>query len=568
MAAVADSVTHSRADLEVEDPHELAILGLVFLALIIPWAILFAALPPTAQNFPINDDWAFAKGAVEFAEGRGIHYQGWSSMPLMGQWLWAWPFLKVFEESHVSLRISTIVLSWLCLIAFYDLLRHGAGLSLRLAAFTTTALGLSPYFLWLSGTYMTDIPALAFSLIALALYARAFRSEELLVVLAAALAATLGAVTRQNTITASAAAAVMLLLCPRLRWNTLWWFFVLMPAVVCLCTHLWLQKRPDAVPRPLTWPTGPVLALFPFIMFHFLGIAALPALVLVPAPWARKWFVPAFLLMAAGAVAVYFASDDWLDVDSGLHFPYPLIWFPEASQVHGFTAPPVAGSEWFRWIMTGLGCLGGGALIIRLPEIVRQGLYRSPILLFSGAQLLLLLVSPVLYDRYLVSLIPGALFLVAACSNHLRLRWNAGIGVLVILAAGGVAIFHDRLAWNSAQWRLGQRALAQGARPEQIEGGLEWDGWYAPKPAKWNPRAEPTRRRVSVRGMCLPFNQMCFPDLLGIYALCYSEIPGARTVDQEPYSQWLPPARRFVYLQQWQPAYNEYRRQILGPEAK
>src|SRR5262245_42207905 len=98
------------------------------------WVVLFTAVPPAVQDFPLNDDWSYAKGAFAFARGRGIHYFGWASMPLVGQWLWAWPFVQALGDTHVALRLSTIVLSWLGMVAFFDLLRHEAGLGLRPAA--------------------------------------------------------------------------------------------------------------------------------------------------------------------------------------------------------------------------------------------------------------------------------------------------------------------------------------------------------------------------------------------------------------------------------------------------
>src|SRR5450756_400714 len=75
------------------------------------WAAIFIAIPPAKQNFPLGDDWAFAHGAIWFAQGLGIHYSRWASMPELGQWIWSWPFLLVTDYSHVALRVSVIVLS-------------------------------------------------------------------------------------------------------------------------------------------------------------------------------------------------------------------------------------------------------------------------------------------------------------------------------------------------------------------------------------------------------------------------------------------------------------------------
>ena len=101
----------------------------------------------------------------------------WGSMPQLGQWIWSWPFLFATGLSHVALRISTIVLSWLGLTAFYDLLRQEK-ISAPLAAFAVCVLALNPLFFVSQGTYMTDVPALSFGLMALDFYSRAMSRKD------------------------------------------------------------------------------------------------------------------------------------------------------------------------------------------------------------------------------------------------------------------------------------------------------------------------------------------------------------------------------------------------------
>src|SRR5262245_31902280 len=93
-------------------------LALVLLVSVASWLLLFAVIPPGTQDFPLDDDWAFARSAVDFANGRGVHYYGWASMPQFGQWLWSWPFVRLFGPSFAVLRISTILLSLLGIAAF------------------------------------------------------------------------------------------------------------------------------------------------------------------------------------------------------------------------------------------------------------------------------------------------------------------------------------------------------------------------------------------------------------------------------------------------------------------
>jgi len=51
--------------------------------------------------------------------------------------------------------------------------------------------------------------------------------------------------------------------------------------------------------------------------------------------------------------------------------------------------------------------------------------------------------------------------------------------MLALYAWISVGLMHDWLAWNAARWELGRQALAQGIATTDIEGGFEWDGWYA-----------------------------------------------------------------------------------------
>ena len=101
------------------------------LALAALWGGLFALFPPARQNFPLNDDWAYARGVFALVRGDGLHYFGQPSTPLLGQWLWALPFVWLLGTSHAALRFSTLVLSWLELLAFRDLLRREAGHCLK-----------------------------------------------------------------------------------------------------------------------------------------------------------------------------------------------------------------------------------------------------------------------------------------------------------------------------------------------------------------------------------------------------------------------------------------------------
>src|SRR5262249_42850597 len=84
----------------------IAALGVVIAA----WSAVLISLSGSRLNFPLWDDWAYAKGLLGLLRGEGVRYWGWASMPQLGQWLWAAPFAEIFGLNFIGLRLSTIAL--------------------------------------------------------------------------------------------------------------------------------------------------------------------------------------------------------------------------------------------------------------------------------------------------------------------------------------------------------------------------------------------------------------------------------------------------------------------------
>jgi hypothetical protein len=534
------------------------------------WVLLFVVIPPGEQDFPLNDDWAFARGVFTFARGDGFNYSHWASMPQLGQWLWAWPFIQIFGASHAALRFSTVVLSLLGVMAFFDLLRQ-AGMSLGRAAFVAACFALNPLYFELSGTFLTDVPALAFSLVALALYGRAFtaasanglRACDLLTV--AMVVAVLGAVTRQNTITVPVAAGLVLLRYRRLWYRPAWLVAMAVPAAAAIAAHYWLQARSDyhALPPTEEIDLGRIL-LLAFTLPHYLGLAAVPVL-LLDADW-RLWKHPvaftgfAVALVALGAstglvacsergIGALFMEDSPVD----RLFPYldnmltPYGQFGSNETVVGLR-PLVMGFT-VRLTLSVVGAIAGAALVVRVVSRLWSGAWKDLLTVFTFAHLPFLFLPSVIFDRYYVVFIPGALYLaarpatkvVAAPAGRLVPGRLLGLATLTFFAWVSVGLMHDWLAWNAARWTVGRRALAKGIEATNIEGGFEWNGWYSPFPVFQNCR----QKR---EGLTLWLTYCMYAHISGRYALSFSVLEGTRVVDQEPYDLWLVSGRRDFYL--------------------
>jgi hypothetical protein len=175
-------------------------------------------------------------------------------------------------------------------------------------------------------------------------------------------------------------------------------------------------------------------------------------------------------------------------------------------------------------------------------SIARQvgGFVQTPLRLFTllnGAALLFL---PVVYDRYLEVLLPGAACAVAARFAPAGPRWGAGI--LAVVASGliSIGLVHDWLSWNSARWDLGRQALAHGIIATDIEGGFEWNGWFGTvDPARPLPSPNQHPRFDDESTLALPFSRIYFPQVTGRFALTFTPLPNSAVVAAKKYSLWL-----------------------------
>ena len=523
------------------------------LVLLGAWAAILISIAPVKQDFPLGDDWAFARGALRFAQGEGIHYSKWASMPQLGQWLWSWPFVRLIGPPHFALRLSVIVLSWLGVVAFYDLLRQQK-LASALCGFAACVLALNPYIFVSQGTYMTDIPALAFALMALSCYSRAIINKRASWLCGGVALAVLSGITRQTMIAVPIAAGMMLLAFPSLRFRPVWVLSMLLPIAVCACVSLWFVRRTDTIPMhmALDWR---LLLFRPFLALHTCGLAVFPLLL---ATWRReRWdvFVAALLILLAAAFYVYSIG---AHVPNGGLFPYCYgMITPWGTYSDGLVVGNrdiLLRTSW-RLVLTVVGCIGGAHILDAAAGKLRARAVPGILLWFTACQFLFILTMPAIMDRYLEVLFPGALALsiTGAQQRVSKFSWWPALAASACSGLISVALLHDWLSWNTARWELGRHALvARGLKPADIEGGFEWNGWYAsadPDLPIYQLRPDHTLNREP--GLSLPFSRYVFPQVNGQFALGFTPPENSRILESLPYTLWLPPRQKQFFLVQF-----------------
>src|SRR5712691_5267918 len=85
--------------------------------------VALLALVPAAGEFPINDDWLYARAVQSLVERGQLWLPPWGASSFVLQALWGGLFAGLFGFSHTALRLSTLVLSVAGVLGFYILLR-------------------------------------------------------------------------------------------------------------------------------------------------------------------------------------------------------------------------------------------------------------------------------------------------------------------------------------------------------------------------------------------------------------------------------------------------------------
>jgi hypothetical protein len=85
-------------------------------------ATTFLAYVPA--EVPIVDDWTYAWSVEHFLRTKTLRMLEWSAHYPLAQILWGVLFSQLFGFSFVVLRLSTLVLAWAGLLAFFLTLRE------------------------------------------------------------------------------------------------------------------------------------------------------------------------------------------------------------------------------------------------------------------------------------------------------------------------------------------------------------------------------------------------------------------------------------------------------------
>jgi 4-amino-4-deoxy-L-arabinose transferase-like glycosyltransferase len=552
------------------------------------WICIAAVAAAILITWPVaemsyGDDTVYTHVALNMARTGRLIYGGWETAVLALHAFWGALFIRLFGFSFTCVRFSTIPFA-LGAVGFCYLLVRRVGLQASAAVLVTLLFGLSPLFLPVAASFMTDVPCLFFMFASLYFFTRAAEESAhgrgygwLALGVATGF---LGGTGRQ------AAWFVPLLVLPYLAWirrRQVWfavaslagWSLVLV-AVAGIMS--WFNRQPYIIPQPSLfselkkaartplWDVNATARLLLMLLLVCLP-AALPLVLRASIDtWrgarARKIIVAVLLLGVVIAVFVHpsLASIPWLASTlnwEGINGSAPLPGRPIV-----LTRPIRAV---IALVVYATSCILAGELT-NIRSLVRRAL--RPFVDPLGSQFALAAMSLVsvvyfamvviretdfdIFDRYLLPILPWAatvLLLWRGTDDRAeRLQKRAmpfAWALLGVLASYAILTTGDFWALARARATAARKLEAAGVPRAAIDAGFEYNAWtqlmISGRMNNW--------RVVNPPGAYRPEMSQT-PSVIPVYRLEYATTP--ETVPSEfgsvGYFSFLPPFHKHVSI--------------------
>jgi hypothetical protein len=538
------------------------------------------------------DDWSYVKTVFEYARTGHFVYNGWATAMLGWQIPWGALFVKLFGYSFTAARLSMLPVDLAAIWLFYSILER-FGIERRNAVFGTLTLGLSPLFIPLGASYMTDVPGLFVILLCLYLCLRAIDARNarnaLLWLALAAGTNVAGGTVRQI---AWLGALVMV---PSTAWlmrrrqralvtGALLWAFSAAGIFACL---RWWNRQPYGVPERIA--QGPVSSA----MVAHLGAELLKALLctcLLVFPLLIAWLpryktfpqrirvTLAALILALAAAAYILHLHGTLE-----HRVAPWLghvigtesMFSSTGEMLG-TRAVTLNLFWRTLLSLGVIAAAGACLVDTwLCRRHNQSVADEPDSRLRKAAYLLglytvcycsLLVSrglySFIYDRYLLGVVPVAMIVILLLyeTNVRKMLSLWPFFILAAISSYAVAATHDWFALSRARVQAVALVRAQGVPLRRIQGGFDFDGWTQLENApsvNWAAIENPPntyRPYGPDPGLASPcrLNFSAYtPTINPEYFVVFKPMPCLDASQFGPinYHNWLPPHTRSIFIQ-------------------
>jgi 4-amino-4-deoxy-L-arabinose transferase-like glycosyltransferase len=465
------------------------------------WFVAVAMVIGVYRNIPVIDDWTYAWSVERLIHDGRIEVLDWSAVYPFAHSFWGAAWSLVFGFSFATLRLSTLALSLVATCALYLILRE---LEARphVALLGALTVAVNPVVLLLSSSFMTDVPFVASTLLALLCYIRAMRRGQIHWAWWGGVWACMAFLDRQVAIVTPLAALPLLmpnqrgepkrsaaLLVLGATWGAMLVCSLVMMSLVKPTGEM--LKLVDRLQDLLTIPVTRYLSSNLYVL-STIAFYALPAL-LAMATVRRLWRRPALFVVTLSLAAIMLGLAGEIPVPIRPGNTWTLVEVGGSRGLVNGLRPP---SNWttLEIVLRGTGLLAFGLALMSVAWRLRDAgttiltTPRMPLVIYLIAYLLIANVLWFYNDRYLIVLLPVAVALALGGRQHSadqqsadqhsaavpRLAWIA----IAIFATVGVVGTRDALRFNQGVRDNWQALVDSGVPPSDIDAGYAWNGWW------------------------------------------------------------------------------------------
>jgi hypothetical protein len=480
---------------------------LLLIALI--WVTAVLLVNPIG-DFPLNDDWAYGSAVRTLVETGELRLSDWTGANLIAQVVWGALFCLPLGFSFTALRLSTLVLGLVGVLATYGLLRE-ARVPAGLALFGALVLAFSPIYFALSFTFMSDVPFAAIATAASWLLLRGLHRDSCLEIVGGLALAGVAILIRQVGLALPFAFAAAYAVRYGLSIRRL--LGAMLPVSAGFALQMgfeaWLRQshrlpvnfgsQIDTLQMQLhqTWPfilgDATKITFYAFIYTGFFLFSFLIATHAWSSDRSSYSLLPVFGGIAVATTAVLAVCMKLMPLHGNILNKGGL------GCCDPWGGDPSRAPSYFWISVTFIGVMGAILLVIELWRSIISVLfmrknYKEHYPLAFALVAITVAFAPLpflglgphgFYDRYLIVFLPWLMLTVVATNSSTTNFHPSDVPLLVstasllVIAAFAVAATHDYLAANRVRWvALNQLMSVDGVRPERIEGGFEFHGWY------------------------------------------------------------------------------------------
>ncbi|MFK8006060.1 MAG: ArnT family glycosyltransferase [Saprospiraceae bacterium] len=522
------------------------------------WLICIILVNPIG-DFPLNDDWSYARNAQALALENKIYFDDWGAMTLIAHTMWGAFFCKIFGFSFTVLRFSTLVLGWIGLLVTFRFFQEG-GMKKNHAFWATILFAFNPFYFANSFSYMTEVPFMCFLMTAAYFSLKAINGKGQKNIFLAALFSIIATMIRQPGVLVPIAFSITYVTKNKLSLKTL--IQGITPTFLTLGSlilfTIWRNenyglsknfgKTSQLLDNISNGNLADAITTKSVGFFILWGLFLLPILIVLVSNFWKKIpttgkiisVVIALLLSYPfyHSLADSYLGNTFLNLGIG-----PLVLpfegeFP-ISQMHK--------NDWKNFTL--IGFISGIVLLqwilIRTTQLLFFIKNKTSVsvnwntffgLATAFGYFAFLMLNNFYFDRYSLVAIPFLILMLFPQNANfsiprlLKIVGHIALATIILFSIGAT---HDYLSWNRARWEAANYShQVLQLEPAEINGGLEYKKWFG---IFFN-------RPPGYQGL------EDWESLREHYIISHSEQCLFTTLKSFPYTRYFPPKRDAIYL--------------------